>query len=148
MSNLIGTCFIFKLLVFTMLVLTSLAVPEARSAEVELTWERPDDPRVEGYYIYWGQADYDFEYAQSEGLHETIENPDNTSFTMENLYEDRQYQVAAQSYADIDGDGNAETSPLSQIVTFTASEDGATQESSDGGGSSGSGGCFISSLKR
>ncbi|MBS3732692.1 MAG: fibronectin type III domain-containing protein [Desulfobacterales bacterium] len=120
-------CFIFKISVFILVALTALALPTAQATEVVLSWERPSDDRVDGYYIYWGPApDYDFESAPVDI---NIPEADTTSCTISNLQPNTEYEFAARSYSD-----TGETSELSQIVSYTTPEE--TSDGSSGDGSS------------
>ncbi len=131
-------CFVFKISFFILCVLTALALPPAHAAEVVLSWENPDDSRVDGYYIYWGPEGYSPDPNQPDT---TINDPDATKYTITGLSPSTDYQVSATSF---DSDTDPETiSAFSETVSFTTAA--ADQSDEDGGGGS-SGGCFISSI--
>ncbi|MCF8028906.1 MAG: fibronectin type III domain-containing protein, partial [Desulfobacteraceae bacterium] len=96
-------CFVFKISVFILCVLTALALPPAHAAEVVLSWQSPDDSRVDGYHIYWGPEGYSPDPNQPDT---TINDPDATTYTITGLSPSTDYQVSATSF---DSDTDPET---------------------------------------
>ncbi|MFP4158519.1 MAG: fibronectin type III domain-containing protein [Desulfobacterales bacterium] len=107
--------FITQTLGFIILALFVLPGLPAYAAEVTLQWDQPDDDRVTGYYIYYGEKGYDFDSADPDI---TIDDPETTSAVLSDLEAGAKYEVAAKSF---DNDDNE--SEFSEIVEFTAPED-------------------------
>ncbi len=131
-------------------VLLSLLIPTGtRSAEVTLAWDPPEDDRVVGYQIYYGEAGTDFTIAPKI----TIYDPDTTRSRISDLEKGAVYAFAATSFDDFERE-----SDFSEILLYRIPEaeqpDGGHraiddeelfEEEGDSGG--GGGGCFIRNLR-
>ena len=114
---------IFRVLttmIFLLLPGMFLEVRTAQGRDVVLSWDRPDDERVQGYEIYYGPAGSDFTAAPGR----SIDTADQTSCTIYNLAEGSTYGFALRS---IDAAGNA--SPLSQTVYYPVDEESGGSDS-------------------
>jgi hypothetical protein len=76
---------------------------------VVLSWERPDDPRVTGYKIFYGPAETDFKTSPKATIHSAAQ----TSLDILNLQSGWTYAFAAKS---IDGRGNE--SVFSEVLYY------------------------------
>ena len=81
----------------------------ALSADVTLRWTRPDDERVIGYNIYYGETGSDFKST----VDETIKPASTTKCVITGLTEGQSYDFAATSF---DADGNE--SDFSETITY------------------------------
>jgi hypothetical protein len=130
----------FIFFIFLVFLLTLISGTCVSAADVILAWDRPDDPRVTGYKIFYGLADRNFTSAPKQ----TINSPDKTSCDIYNLKEGRTYGFAAKS---IDEKGNE--SDFSKVIYYDVSgtpddepdPDPDDDDNKSGGG--GGGGCFI-----
>ncbi len=121
--------FIFKISSFFILFSISLSGTVVHSADVTLTWDRPNDSRVTGYKIFYGLAETDFKSATKE----IINSPDQTSCNIYDLKAGNTYGFAAKSF---DKKGNE--SDYSEVLYYDVP--GMQNKSSSGGGG---GGCFV-----
>ena len=90
-------------------------------SEITLSWARPDDDRVTGYNVYYGETGTNFKSAADV----TIDSAGTTSCTISDLTEGQTYDFAATS---LDADGNE--SDFSETVNHTV----ATSEDYGAGG--------------
>lgn len=91
-----------------------ICLPSAAfSAEVTLSWTQPDDSRVTGYMIYYGESGTNFLTAPEQ----TIDSADITSCTISDLAEGRTYAFAATSF-----DGNGNESDFSETINYTVAD--------------------------
>ncbi len=81
----------------------------ANAAQVTLSWTRPDDSRVAGYKIYYGESGTDFKASADK----TVSSADTTSCSISGLVEGQNYDFAATS---IDSNGNE--SEFSETVSY------------------------------
>ena len=130
-------------------VLVSFLIPlGAQSAEVTLAWDLPEDDRVVGIRIYYGEADTDFTSAPQI----TIYGIDQTRVRIGDLEEAVLYAFAATSF-----DAFERESEFSEILLYRIPEAGQPndgdpvaddeewfEDEDDSGG--GGGGCFIGHL--
>lgn len=117
--------FLTKTIIFITLIFLLLQGAAAYAAEVTLQWDRPNDDRVAGYYIFYGKKGYDFQSAGKANI--KINNSRTTSTVLSGLESGQEYEVAAKSF---DDKGNE--SQLSKVVGFTApGSDGDTDNSGD-----------------
>src|SRR6056297_190404 len=81
----------------------------ALAADVTLSWTQPDDTRVAGYNIYYGESGTDFQ----SGPDQSIEPATQTSCSISGLKEGKTYNFAATS---VDGNGNE--SDFSETIAY------------------------------
>ena len=86
---------------------------QAQAADVTLSWERPDDSRVTGYYIYYGP-----EKIFNSLTRIKINDPTINSCVIPDLTELGTYCFVAESF---DADGN--TSDFSDTLWYMVPED-------------------------
>src|SRR6056297_4120338 len=98
-------------------------------SDVTLSWTKPDDSRVTGYNIYYGESGTDFKTTSDV----TINSADTTSCTISGLEEGKIYDFAATSF---DADGNesdfSETLTYEIYVSETTSSTDDTDDDGDG----------------
>jgi len=123
--------------------------PEVRSAEVTLGWDAPDDDRVIGYQIYYGEAGTDFKVSPKM----TVYDPWETQTRIFDLEEGTVYAFAATSFDDFDRE-----SEFSEVLLYRIPEAGRPNDNGgigdeelfdsgeDSGG--GGGGCFILEIQQ
>lgn len=127
------------------------------SADVTLTWYRPNDSRVTGYEIFYGPKDADFKSSPKE----IIPSPEHANCNIIGLITGETYAFAAKS---VDKFGNK--SVFSEVIFYTAPNeqnnnqddnnsdkidntddnkkyDGNQSNSNNKTSGSGGGGCFI-----
>jgi hypothetical protein len=122
----------------------AVCIPLAAAVDVILTWERPEDPRVRGYEVYYGSASSDFKTFPQM----TISSALQTNVEIHGLEEGVTYAFAAKSI-----DARGKTSIFSETVYYevpvseevTRQETGSTGNISDES-VSGGGGCLIGAL--
>jgi len=122
--------------------------PDVRSAEVTLGWDAPDDDRVAGYRIFYGEAGSDFKASPKI----TVYEPEETQTRIFDLEEGAVYAFAATSFDDFDRE-----SKFSEVLLYRIPEAGqfddeggmiGDEELFDSGEDSGGGGCFILGIQR
>jgi hypothetical protein len=101
--------FIFKISIFFVLVFITLPGSAVHSADVILTWNKPNDSRVTGYIIFYGPADTDFTSTPKE----IINSPDQTSCDIFNLEDGQKYGFAAKSF-----DRHNNKSVFSEVIFY------------------------------
>ena len=156
--------FIAKISAFLILFLLSVYVATVFSADAILTWDRPDDPRVTGYKIFYGLAETDFKAIPKE----IIYNAAQTSCDIFNLTEGKTYGFAAKSMDikgnesvfsevifydvpsipdDISDDGKNDNPPkddnADDIDDIDDKNDNKNEDGNETRGGGGGGGCFI-----
>jgi len=94
-----------KRLIIAIALLVLLIVSPALAADVTLSWTAPDDERVTGYYVYYGQSNPPANEIDAEAATEQV---------ISDLTEGQTYYFGAKSY---DADGN--TSVMSNIIEYT-----------------------------
>lgn len=119
--------FIFKISFAIILFFILLSNATVHSADVVLTWDRPNDARVTGYKIFYGLEVTDFKADPKE----IINSPDYTSCNISDLEAGNTYGFAAKS---VDKEGNE--SVFSEVIYYDVPE-------TKGESSSSGGGCFI-----
>ena len=119
---------IFKISILFILFFIALPCLPAHSADVVLSWDRPNDSRVTGYKIFYGLEDTNFKSAAQKN----INSPARTSCDIFGLKAGYSYSFAAKSF---DKKGNE--SVFSEVLYYDVPE--TRSERSSGGG----GGCFI-----
>ncbi len=127
-----------KIIIFSSLFF-SIPAASVQSQNVILSWAKPDDLRVSGYFLFYGCADTDFKSEPAE----IINSPEQTSCRVFGLAEGATYGFAAKSF---DRQGNE--SDFSEAVYYAVSsaQDGNSNHDVDSGQDGGGGGCFIHSL--
>jgi hypothetical protein len=97
-----------------LIALVLLAAAPALARDVTLSWTAPDDDRVTGYYVYYGQANPPV----PENGGTEIDAGSTTSQEITGLAGGSTYYFAARSY---DADGN--TSVMSDILEYYVPEE-------------------------
>lgn len=115
---------IFKIIYFFILIFITLSGATVHSADVILTWERPNDTRVTGYKIYYGLAADDFKSTPEE----IINSPDQTSCNIYDLNSGNTYGFAAKSFDDKDNE-----SGFSELIFYDVIETSDKSPSDDDG---------------
>jgi hypothetical protein len=100
-------------------ILLVLNIP-VHAAEVTLSWENPNDSRITGYKIYYGQTGTDYTFSPKV----TVNDPNQKSFLISGLTGGTEYIFAATSFDDHGNESN-----FSEPITFTVPE-----QDSDGDG--------------
>ena len=101
----------------------------AQAADVTLTWTKPNDDRVVGYYIYSGVSGTDFTSTPVQ----TINSADQTSCLILNLEEGQTYDFTATSF-DLQGSESDFSETITYAVPVTPVDndgDGYTVEGGD-----------------
>ena len=116
--------FIFKISAFLILFFIAFPLLIAHSADVVLSWDRPNDDRVTGYKIFYGLADTDFKST----VQQSINTPAQTSCNIFSLISGQTYGFAAKS---IDDKGNE--SIFSEVIFYDVPEtqDGKSNDDDD-----------------
>ncbi|MFO7838428.1 MAG: MopE-related protein, partial [Desulfosalsimonadaceae bacterium] len=110
-------------LVILCLLFFLFSLPSAVSAaELTLSWNQPDDSRVTGYKIYYGESGTDFQSKPDQ----TINSAEQTSCIISGLVEGQTYAFAATS---IDDEGNE--SGFSKIITHSVGSSTNDSDESD-----------------
>ena len=116
--------FIFRLVAIIFLV-TFCFSSGTFAATAQLSWDKVDDSRVEGYNIYYGPSDT--EYTADKDM--DINDPDQTSCTISGLAEGEIYGFAATSF---DAEGNQ--SDFSSHVYYNVPESSEEEDDIDSDG--------------
>lgn len=128
---------------FFLLAAGSLFAPVVHAAEVRLAWDPPDSNAIDGFKIYYIEADeFEDESSFQEAWVERVPCPETNSCTIIDLEEGQTYYFAATSYRENpSGDSDFE-SAYSERIMYTVP--GEYQGDGTGGDEiGGSGGCFI-----
>lgn len=112
---------VLSTITFLLLILTSST--RVHSAQISLSWNKPDDSRVTGYNIYCGISGTDFSSTPAQ----KITSPDQTNCVISGLVEGKTYSIAATS---IDAGGNE--SDFSETITHTVLSPNDIDDDGDG----------------
>ncbi|MFW5854800.1 MAG: hypothetical protein ACOCW9_05685 [Thermodesulfobacteriota bacterium] len=129
--------------------LSLLSPPGVRSAEVTLGWDPPEDDRVAGYRIFYGEAGTDFKVSPKI----TVYEPEETQTRIFDLEEGIVYAFAATSFDDFHRESEFSEVLLYRIPEAGRPNDGGDviddEELFDSGEDSGGGGggCFIQGIQ-
>jgi hypothetical protein len=137
--------FISKISTFFVLFFMTVSGAAVHSADVILTWDRPNDVRVVGYKVFYGLAETNFESAPEE----IINSPGQTSCMIYGLEALNTYGFAAKSF-----DKNNNESVFSEVIFYDIPATQEKKPNDDDGSdknmdadSGGGGGCFITTTR-
>ena len=114
---------------FSALLLLLFLPAAALSAEVSLSWTKPNDTRVTGYNIYYGETGSNFKSSADKNIY----SAETTSTTISGLVEGRTYDFAATSF-DAHGNESAFSETISYTVSASDTNSGSTGADNDSDG--------------
>lgn len=137
-KTMLATAFLIFCAFFFPLAAGSLFVPVVHAAEVRLAWDPPASNVIDGYKIYYIEADeFEDESSFRDAWVERVPCPETNSCTIIDLEEGQTYYFAATSYRENpSGDPDFE-SAYSERIMYTVPGEYRGDEIG------GSGGCFI-----
>ncbi len=110
----------FKFLFLLTSILTMCTAHYASAASVTLTWNRNQEPDIEGYIIYWGTTSHD--YTHSVKIHDTANAPAQRIYTIDGLEPGKTYYFALKA-VDLSG----QTSDYSEeVLKYLPADNGDT----------------------
>ncbi len=85
----------FQFLFLFTSILTMCAVHYASAASVTLTWNRNQEPDIEGYIVFWGTTSQS--YTHSVKIHDTANAPAQRAYTIDGLEQGKTYYFALKA---------------------------------------------------